>query len=103
MKKYFLKKFMIACFLCTGISTIAQPKEILLWTNGAPGSEGETGNEKVRIAETGDHVISNIHHPSVALYLPAKDKANGTALIIAPVVGIASFGLIMKAIILQNG
>ena len=75
---------MIACFLCTGISTIAQPKEILLWTNGAPGSEGETGNEKVRIAETGDHVISNIHHPSVALYLPAKDKANGTALIIAP-------------------
>jgi endo-1,4-beta-xylanase len=59
-------------------------KEILLWQNGAPGSEDKTGNEKVRIAETGDHVVSGIHHPSITPYLPAKEKNTGTAIIIAP-------------------
>lgn len=42
-----------------------EPPEILLWPDGAPGSEGKTGTEKVRMAETGDHVISNIHRPSI--------------------------------------
>ena len=41
------------------------PKEILLWPNGAPGSEGKTGDEKVRVTDAGDHVISNIHKPSI--------------------------------------
>jgi endo-1,4-beta-xylanase len=50
----------------------AQQKEILLWPNGAPGSEGKTNKEKIRIAETGDHVVSNIHFPSLALYLPIR-------------------------------
>jgi acetyl esterase/lipase len=62
----------------------AQEKEILLWPNGAPGSEGKTGKEKVRIAESGDHVISNIHNPSITPYLPAKEKNTGAAIIIAP-------------------
>lgn len=73
---------MLACLLVTALSTSAQ-QEILLWPNGAPGSEGKTGNEKLRIVE-GDHVISNIHHPSVTPYLPVKEKATGAAVIIAP-------------------
>lgn len=60
------------------------PTEILLWPNGAPGSEGKTGKEKVRIAETGDHVISGIHHPSITPYLPAPGKETGAAIVIAP-------------------
>lgn len=72
----------MACLLLTGLETFAQ-QEILLWPNGAPGSEGKTGNEKLRIVD-GDHVISNIHHPSITLYLPAKEKATGAAVIIAP-------------------
>ena len=84
MKKYLLTKALLVCLLFSGSIVLAQPKEILLWSNGAPGSEGKTGNENIRIAETGDHVISNIHHPSITLYLPAKDKATGAALIIAP-------------------
>src|SRR5262249_1704840 len=38
-----------------------QGTEILLWPNGAPGSEGKTAKERVRIADGGDHVISSIH------------------------------------------
>ncbi len=60
-------------------------QEIPLWPNGAPGSEGKTGPEKVRIAEkTLDHVISNIHNPSITAFLPDKQKATGVAVIIAP-------------------
>lgn len=60
------------------------PKEIFLWPDGAPGSEGKIGKEKVRIAETGDHVVSSIHNPSITSYLPSSEKANGTAMIVAP-------------------
>src|SRR6185503_14721288 len=59
-------------------------KEILLWPNGAPGSEGNTGEMKVRIAERGERVLSNIHKPSLTPYLPAADKATGCAVIVAP-------------------
>jgi acetyl esterase/lipase len=69
--------------LLISITSIAQQKEILLWPNGAPGSEGKTGDERLRIVE-GDHVISNIHHPSITVYLPVKEKATGAAVIIAP-------------------
>jgi endo-1,4-beta-xylanase len=58
--------------------------EILLWPNGAPGSEGKTGDEKVRIAERGERVLSNIHKPSLTPYLPPADKATGCAVIVAP-------------------
>ncbi len=60
-----------------------EPKEILLWPNGAPGSEGKTGAEKVRINATGDHLISNVHKPSITPYIPAKNES-GVAVIIAP-------------------
>ncbi len=51
---------------------VARPQEILLWPGGAPGSEGKTGQEKMRIAEGGDHVISGIDKPSITPYLPGS-------------------------------
>ena len=62
----------------------AEPEEILLWPNGAPGSEGKAGEDKVRIADNGEHVLSNIHKPSLTPYLPPADKATGCAVILAP-------------------
>lgn len=60
-----------------------EPGEILLWPDGAPGSEGKTGAEKVRINKTGDHLISNVHKPSITPYIPKNNKS-GVAVIIAP-------------------
>src|SRR5579864_4078962 len=85
-------KILLAAFLVgsSGVAVVGQravadePKEILLWPNGAPGSEGKTAPEKVRIAEGGDHVISSIHHPSITPYLPAAAEGTGAAVIIAP-------------------
>lgn len=81
--KFFFKTSTLASLLIISVLASAQQNEILLWQNGAPGSEGKTGSEKLRIVE-GDHVISNIHHPSVTVYLPAREKATGAAVIIAP-------------------
>jgi acetyl esterase/lipase len=78
MKIYLL----LVTLLLSGLFASAQ-QEILLWPNGAPGSEGKTGDEKLKVVED-DHVISNIHHPSVTTYLPATGKATGAAVIIAP-------------------
>jgi endo-1,4-beta-xylanase len=70
--------------LVTILHAAEQPKEILLWPNGAPGSEGKSGDEKVRIADNGEHVLSNIHKPSLTPYLTPADKAAGCAVIVAP-------------------
>jgi len=83
MKIHLLLRAMLACLLLTSMVTSAQQKEIILWPNGAPGSEGKTGKEKIRVVED-DQVISNIHNPSITPYIPAKEKATGTAVIIAP-------------------
>src|SRR5450432_3125269 len=61
-------------------------KTVLLWPNGAPGSEGKTAPERWIEGGTPDafHRVTDIHKPSIAVYLPAKEKATGAAFIIAP-------------------
>lgn len=76
-------QILMICLLLVSIQASTQQTEIRLWPDGAPGSEGKTGNEKIRMFE-GDQVVNNIHHPSITTYLPAKEKTNGAALIIAP-------------------
>jgi acetyl esterase/lipase len=61
----------------------ADPKTILLWPNGAPGSEGKSAPEAVRLTPDGEHVISSVHQPSLTAYLPAEGNT-GAAVIIAP-------------------
>lgn len=62
----------------------ADPPVILLWPDGAPGSEGKTEEESVRIAAGGERVVSRVHRPSLTMYLPSKETATGAAVIIAP-------------------
>jgi endo-1,4-beta-xylanase len=59
---------------------------IQLWPGVAPGSEGKTAPERWVAGATPDafHRVTDVHVPSLTLYLPPKDKANGTAVIIAP-------------------
>lgn len=83
MKNHFLLGGALCCLLVS-IVQAQTPKEILLWPNGAPGSEGKTGEETVRVTQDGEHVVANIHKPSITPYLPAKDKATGAAVIVAP-------------------
>lgn len=75
-----------ALLLSATLLPAAEPEVILLWPNGAPGSEGQTAPEKVEPPGPGhDYVkITSIHKPSITAYLPAKDKATGAAVVICP-------------------
>ena len=57
-----------------------EPEKIFLWPNGAPGFE-ERRNEP-EVAK--EYWVRNIHNPSLTVYLPAKEKATGAAVIVAP-------------------
>jgi len=69
---------------CALVATAAEQNVVLLWPNGAPGSEGKTAPEKVRQTPDGERVISSVHQPSITVYLPAKETATGAAVVIAP-------------------
>ncbi len=62
----------------------ASPKEILLWPEGAPGSEGKTDPEKVTTSESGERQVSSIHKPSITKFLPTKETATGAAVLVIP-------------------
>jgi acetyl esterase/lipase len=53
---------------------------IPLWREGAPGSEARR-NEPERAR---DWWVKNIHNPSLTAFLPARGRANGAAVIVAP-------------------
>lgn len=76
-------KAILFFLLLSATASAQEPKEIFLWPSGAPGSEGKTGAEKVRVSDGGDHVVSNIHKPSITPYIPASNKSR-VAVIIAP-------------------
>ena len=72
-------------FLAAGFVSAAEPEtEILLWPQGAPGSEGKTDAEIVKTSANGERLVSSIHKPSITPVLPAKDKANGAAVLVIP-------------------
>jgi acetyl esterase/lipase len=66
------------------VAAAQEQNVVLLWPNGAPGSEGKSGPEKVRTTPDGEHVISSVHQPSITVFLPPKETATGAAVVIAP-------------------
>jgi acetyl esterase/lipase len=75
----------LVIFLCFTASLFAaEPVVVPLWPGDAPGSAGKTGDEVVKVQPAGDHVVSNVHKPSITVYLPSKETATGAAVVIAP-------------------
>ena len=66
------------------IAAAQTPAEIPLWPSGAPGSEGKTATESVTTSASGELSVSSIHNPSLTPYLPSKEKASGTAILVIP-------------------
>ncbi len=59
---------------------------IPLWPDGEPGSRGNASPESVRLNEAGEHIVSNVHVPSITVYLPARPRgqATGASVIVVP-------------------
>lgn len=73
---------LIAAFAVSAAAQAAAPQKLILWPEGAPGAMPAGGPEAVSIKESGDHVVSNVHRPSITVYLPAKHT--GVSVIVVP-------------------
>lgn len=73
-----------AALLHAAITSAAEPNAIPLWPNGAPGSEGQTAKEMTATNANGERTVWSVHNPSLTPYLPPKEKANGTAMLVIP-------------------
>jgi len=67
-----LRTVFICVAIVTALTTVtaapSQREVVLLWPDGAPGAKGTEDGDK----------------PSLTIYLPAKEKANGAAVVICP-------------------
>jgi len=79
--KHSLLKVLTAVLALAGPLVAADSTTVIpLWPDGAPGSAPRR-HEPEKVVGTN---ISNIHHPSLIVYLPAREKATGAAVIVAP-------------------
>ena len=77
-----MKLTIAGLFLSFQLALFAQtsPTVIPLWPNGAPGFE----SRKDIPEQAAGYSLKNINNPSLAVFLPPKEKANGAAVIICP-------------------
>jgi acetyl esterase/lipase len=84
MQLFFMRYILYFLFVVIQLPSILKAQDtttiIHLWQKGAPGFE----NRKDEPEKAKDWWVKNIHHPSLTVYLPAKEKANGAAVIICP-------------------
>ena len=71
-----------AMLMSVSFAAAEPPASIPLCRRGC--LEGKSSKEVVVINEAGEHRVSGIHNPSITPYLPAKDKATGTAILVIP-------------------
>jgi acetyl esterase/lipase len=57
---------------------------IPLWPDGAPGSEGWSQQEQEAVIPPDLKVIRNVTQPSLTVYLPGPEHANGCAVVVCP-------------------
>jgi acetyl esterase/lipase len=76
-----LNSLMIATLLLPATLFAAdEPQTISLWPKGAPGFE----SRKDIPEESASYWFKNINNPSLTVFLPPKEKANGAAVVICP-------------------
>ena len=79
-----MKRFiLIPLSLCLSITAFTQT-ERNLYSGKIPGSKPSVNHESSTINSDGILIISAVSRPTLTAYLPAKEKANGTAVIICP-------------------
>ena len=64
------------------------PPVVPLWENGAPGFEDRKDEPEIEEGWS----IRNIHNPSLTVFLPEKENANGVGIIVVPGGGLRKLG-----------
>jgi acetyl esterase/lipase len=81
-----MKLTSISVILAAALLASERRQEISLWPNGAPGSENQTGKELVEPPAEGRNYtrVTNIHNPTLTVYLPKAGTGNGAGIVVAP-------------------
>ncbi len=64
--------------------TFAQQASVKVWPNGPPGARQDPNYREETIMDNGRPRVSKVTDPVLLVYLPAPEKANGTAVVICP-------------------
>lgn len=73
------------CIILHSLSLRAQNLIIPFWNGAIPGAiNNPSFHEETIKIENGQERIRKVTEPTISVYFPAKDKANGTAVIICP-------------------
>jgi acetyl esterase/lipase len=78
------KTLAVVLVLAASTAAAQTAQEIPVWPGVAPGSEGKTAKEAITTSANGEIRVAAIHSPSLTPYLPSKDKATGTAILVIP-------------------
>lgn len=78
MKTHMRLVVLLLCLASTAHA--AEPQVVPLWPAGAPGFEERRDEPE----QAQDYWVKNIHNPSLTVFLPAKDKATGAAIVVCP-------------------
>ncbi len=73
-------KTIILLLLPVALQAQTEQTVIPLWPKGAPGFENRRNEPEL----AKDYWVRNIHNPSLTVFLPSKDKANGAAVVVCP-------------------
>ena len=80
-----MKRCILPLFFLTGLSLSAMAQKLLpLYPDSIPNAIAGKDEEVVETKDDGVVIISRISRPTIAVYLPAKKKSTGTAVIIFP-------------------
>jgi acetyl esterase/lipase len=77
--------FLLCLILFSNSRTQAQQKVMKVWPDKIPGAiKSNTYQEEIIIDDTQATKVSKVTEPTITIYTPEKEKANGTAIIICP-------------------
>jgi endo-1,4-beta-xylanase len=63
----------------------ADPPEVPLWEKGPPGFEARKDEKEHRdVQKSGEYKVTNVHNPTLTVFLPPKEKATGAAVVLCP-------------------
>ena len=87
MKRVLLAVGWVVVLGCVTAAAGEKPQVIDVWPDKAPGDKTDIGEEKVTEGKPGQspiQSITNVSHPTLTIYRPAKEKDTGAVVVIAP-------------------
>lgn len=73
-----------ALIVCCAVALAADQEVVPLWPANSLAADAAAQKEVITENANHEHSVTNINNPTITAFLPAKDKATGVAVVIAP-------------------